>query len=351
MVVEAPDVAHMTVGWDQAVARGRQWLVKQVDRTPAFGAGEVDLNWYCKVPWALVASGDRDASLRALGAAYYRFIHPALRPPRETHWTNAVGYALGWLVAAACACEAGEIARNIYARMLEHTCTKTGALQSHPEWFDASIQGAALHATAAMGDIPAVRRIGDVMTRFVDDQPQPDDAIYTHFHPERGYFMDRSRDGAADTSGRYVFRRGAVNQPLATLGFVMQGLIRVGEVTGDARYTVAAGRLLDRVFANHRDDLLAHSQNHKVGHAAMMLWRHTGREELFDIAIAIAGRVAHNIQPDGRALADVFYDDISRQAPYFTVRTTCDSVLWLAAMRDELLAAGHRELTPHGGHP
>lgn len=322
--------------WRQAVARGRRWLATQADAAPPFGAGDADLNWYCKVPWALAGAGDRDAALRALGVAYDRFIHPVLRVPRQTQWTNAVAYALGWLVSAACACQARDLPDPIYACLQQHTCAQTGGLITDGDWFDASIQGAALHATAMMRDVAAIRRIGDTMARFVDDQPCPREAIHTHFHPQRGYFTDISPD---DRSGRYVFLRGAPKQPLANLGFVMQGLCRAGEAIGEPRYIEAAQRLLDLVLRNHRDDLIAHSQNHKVAHAAAMLWRHTRRADLRDIAATMADRVALNIQPDGRALADVFYSHVADQPPYFTVRTTCDSVLWLAGLCDELHGA------------
>ncbi len=328
-----PATAAQLSHWRDAVNRGREWLAAEVDATPPFHQPEVDLNWYSKVPWTLAGSGDRPRAIRVLRR------HESFAAPKRTEWTNAPSYALGWLVAGARAAEQFDVARLLYARLQEYVCPTSGAIRSTLEpaeqWFDASIQGAILHAAAAIGDLPAARRAGDTIVRYIDDQPDPD-AIYTHFHPQRGFATELGKD---DRLGRFVFRRGMPHQALANLGFVLQGLCRISDATGDGAYSAASGRLMDRILRNHREDLLAHGQNHKVGYAAMLLRRHLrGREDLLDIAVTIAERIADRIQPDGRALADVFFTDINDQPHSVSVRTTCDSVLWLSGICEELTA-------------
>ncbi len=319
--------------WRDAVRRGRQWLAAEINARPPLHQAQADLNWYSKIPWALAGSGDRANAIKALRRC------DSLAAPAQTDWTNAPSYALGWLVAGARAAEQFDVARVLYAKLQPYICPTSGlikgTLEPREQWFDASIQGAILHAAVAIGDLPTARRAGQSITRYIDDQPDAD-AIYTHFHPGRGF---ATHLGADDAIGRFVFRRGAQRQALANLGFVLQGLSRLSDASGDGSFAAASGRLMDRILRNHREDLLTHSQNHKVGYAALLLRRQLpGRDDLLEVAIAIARCITDRMQPDGRSLADVLFRDISQQPHYASVRTTCDSVLWLSGICDEFAA-------------
>ena len=152
------------------------------------------------------------------------------------------------------------------------------------------------------------------------------------FHPQLGYLQDVSHSSRL----QLMFVPGGIQQPWANLGFVLQGLLRVSAATGESRYLNAARRILEHVLQEYADDLLGHSQNHKVAHAAVVLYRGTGKTLFLETAVTIARRMADNIQADGRAVADIFFNDIAAQPNYVSVRTTCDSILWLQCLCDEL---------------
>ena len=326
--------------WRSAVQRGVGWLTAQLDANPPFAGADVDVNWYCKLPWALAGAGNRAAALRALGRVQGEYLETGLvHCPGQTGWTNAVSYALGWLVVGARVAEALGPARKGYEALGKYVCPDTGGLYSVPlertdesPYFDAAIQGAVIHAALMMGDLEAARRAGRTALWFIDHQPDRGAGIYNYFHPKRGYLTevnDRNRF-------QCMFVAGTLPQPYANLGFMLQGLCRLFDATGDVAFRDGCGRLVDVLLDDFGPDLLSHSQNHKVAHAMLMLWARTGTARYRDGALRIAPLIAENILPDGRALADVLGDDIENQTPFFTVRTTCDSVLWLSQICDML---------------
>lgn len=333
--------AESLTTWRAAVERGRQWLADQMDRSPPFGQSVIDVNWYGKTAWAFAGCADRVHAVRTLRRVQALLASDTLHEPHETNWTNAASYALGWLVVGARMAEAFETGRVLYAELRKYVCPRTGGLYSalanrsgERAFFDAAIQGAAIHSALAMGDLSAACRAGDLMIRFIHEQPDRSAGIYNYFHPDLGHLTDVCNDNIA----RRLFVPGRSRQPYANLGFVLQGLVRLTEATGRSDYAGAGAELLDWLLDDFGDDLLSHSQNHKVAHAAIMLWRQTGIESYRDTALRIAPRIAGNILPDGRAFADVSGDSIETQSFFFTVRTTCDSVLWLRQICDEIEA-------------
>jgi hypothetical protein len=325
--------------WRSAVARGRDWLAQQVERAPPFGQKNPDLNWYAKLPWSLLVTGRRQAAICALNAVVRQLDQGTLHNVCQHDWTNAVSYALGWLTTGAIACERYDSARRLYAELNRYVCPTTGGLhsvlqqsRSEPSYFDIAIQGALLHAATAIGDRASACSSANLMVRWFEEQPNRGVGLFMRFHPQLGYLQD-----VPDTPRiQWMFVPGGTQQPWANLGFVVQGLLRVSAATGDSRYLNAARQMLEYVLQEFADDLLGHSQNHKVAHAAAVLYRDTGQPLFLEAAATIARRVADNIQADGRAVADIFFSDIADQPDYVSVRTTCDSVLWLQCLCDEL---------------
>lgn len=333
-------VGHNEIAqWRLAVARGRDWLAQQLELVPPFGQVNPDLNWYAKLPWPLLVTGRRQAAIRALNTVERRLDLGTLHDVCQSDWTNAVPYALGWLTTGAVACERYDTARRLYAELIRFVCPTVGGLhsklpQSRSEtlYFDMAIQGALLHAAVAMGDQATACRAAALMERWFDEQPDPRAGLFMRFHPQLGYLQDVPDDSRI----QMLMVTGGTQQPWANLGFVLQGLLRVSAATGDSRYLNVARRILEHVLQENADDLLGNSQNHKVAHAAILLYRGTGKTLFLETAVTIARRMADNIQPDGRALADIFFNDIAAQPDYLSVRTTCDSVLWLQCLCDEV---------------
>lgn len=333
-----PSVSEVEV-WRAAIKRAGNWLAYQSDLLASLTNVNTDFNWLAKIPWCLVLVGRRAEAIRLLNRVEFALDKGQLRWPSDTQWTNAIAYGIGWMVTGARACDRFAIARRFYHELQAYVCPETSALCSVPinkrekqPYFDASIQGAALHASISMGDLHAAQRLAELMCLWIDKQPMPDEVIFTHFHPNLQFLREYSED----TQLSRIFTPRGMRQPFANLGFVMQGLLRTSEATGEQKYQLAARRLMDRLLASYADDLLTHSQNHKVAHAAVKLYRVTNNEEYLQASITIARRVAGNIQPDGRALADIFYQHIADQPDYASIRTTCDSALWLQEICDEI---------------
>ena len=326
-----------TLTWRKSACRACDWLSEQVEKTVPFDEPRADVNWFAKLPWALAGCGNRFAALQTLNRVV--LLQDSRSRCEREDWTNAAPYALGWLVVGAGLCERYDLSRRFYAELGRYRCPDMGGVFSVPleragstEYFDAGIQGAMLHAALATGDLSVARAAGNLMTRWFDDQPSAIDGLLMLFHPRAGYL----REITAETKLQRQFVPHGTRQPLANLGFTIQGLIRLAEATGDERFFDSACRVLNHLLDVYCSDLLGHSQNHKVAHAAIMAYRHNREPRFLDAGVTIAQRVSDNIQSDGRALADIFFEDIREQPLYATVRTTCDSALWLHEICDEL---------------
>lgn len=331
--------------WRLAVARGRDWLADQLDLEPPFGQHNSDLNWYAKLPWPLIVTGRRRAAIRALNAVERLLESDKLHHVYQADWTNALPYALGWVVTGAVLCERYDLAHRLYAALNCFVCPTTGGLysalpqsRSDQSYFDVAIQGALLHAAVAVGDLNAACRAASLMEQWFEEQPDRNIGLFMQFHPQLGYRQDISDA----TQLQRMFVPGGTRQPWANLGFVLQGLLRASAATGNLRYLATARQILEHILQDYSEDLLRHSQNHKMAHAAIVLYRSTGKPLFLNVAVTIARRMSDNIQTDGRALADIFFDDVAMQPYYTSVRTTCDSILWLQCLCDELELIAHR---------
>jgi hypothetical protein len=294
-----------------------------------------EIAWCCKAPWALLACGRRALALSVLHRCRIACEAVGERWPARASGTASPAYAAGWLTTAAWIAGTCDLARFFYRLLERHICPHEGGVLSAPGdvYFDAALQGAGLHAAVAVGDTTTARKIGGLTVRLIREQPDPVLGFYMLYAPRRGHLRDVSDSNRAER----LLVRVEPRQPYANLGFALQGLCRLHEATGEHTYLEAAADALDTLLGGgHRDDLVSHGQNHKVGHAAILLYRHLKRRRHLDAAVAIADCVAKRIGADGRAWADVFYDRIEDQPPLFSVRTTCDSALWLRQMADEV---------------
>ena len=322
--------------WREAVHRGYAWLSDKFADESFLGSDMCDVNWLAKLPLTFAACGGRARARRMLSRARALLDEGTLHSPHETAWTNAVSYALGWLVTGARSSEDYESARILYGELLRYVCPATGGLAADPvlhdkrPYFDVAIQGAVLHAAAAVGDLETARRNASFLRKWFDDQPDPSTFLYTYYRADEGYLFEVP-DGEET---RYRFSMVEARQPWANLGFALQGLLRLSMATGDQSYRRLSRQIVELLLSRASEDLLGHSQNHKVGHACAMLYALTLETKFRDAAIVIASKIAENILSDGRAWADVYADRIEEQTDYFTVRTTCDSVLWLASICD-----------------
>lgn len=325
-----------TDSWRSAASRGLRWLQEFCDDRLCVDPQAYDINWCAKLPWVFAACGDRERAVRVLNVVSdYFIVGQRIVEPSDKQWTNAISYALGWLVSGACEAQEHGHAKQLYESMKRYICEDHGGQLSdadsssrESQYFDAAIQGALLHASLKIMDTNAVLRAGQLACDLIMNQPRSNEAFFTHYHPENGY-LETPNNGQ---KGRYAFHPSDSPQPYANIGFMMQGLCHLHDATGLCRFLDAAQWLMDWLYEFCEDDLLSHGQNHKVAHAAAMLFRQTGNSRHKSIFIHMTERTAMGIDQDGRALADVWNDSIDKQSLFATVRTTCDSVLWLQAI-------------------
>src|SRR5690606_27029852 len=109
------DLARKINASRHAVHRGKEWLATQIKCATPFGNHDADLNWLAKTPWALSVTDRRTTALRALELARRRIDNTEVL--QKTDWTNALPYALGWLVAGARSCECFGQARFFYTAL------------------------------------------------------------------------------------------------------------------------------------------------------------------------------------------------------------------------------------------
>ena len=187
-----------------------------------------------------------------------------------------------------------------------------------------------MNADLLMGEREKAAQTGDLMLRFFREQPDLNIGIYNYYHPDLGYLTDIDHENSFER----IFARVGWKQPFANLGFLLIGLARLYEATGKKESLDGCLEIMDFLIENHREDLIAHAQNHKIGYAAAILYRITENAEYIHIASEIAGRLSGNIGKYGRAWADVVSPDLDSQPYYTSVRMTADAVLWLRQIFD-----------------
>jgi hypothetical protein len=200
---------------------------------------------------------------------------------------------------------------------------------------DLGIQGAPLYAYVAAGDLPKAVAAERFLRRLLDEQSDSTERLYCFYDTRKGPVTDF----AENLRVQGCLERGRTAQPHANLGLSISALAKLYEATGNAEFLETAQGFM-AFELGCRDDLVTHAQNHKVGWAAALLWRHTRRDVYHDLAVAIADKVARSLLPDGRAVADIVFERVEEQSLYVTVRSTCDAALWLRMTADELDAVG-----------
>jgi hypothetical protein len=118
-----------TEAWPRAVERGHHFLAREFDRDPPLSRGNLDVNYFCKLPWAFAVCGDRVRAMRVIGYIEDQCMRGS-RLDRTEHsgWTNAVSYALSWLVCGSVVSEALRPARRFYDELEAFRCTRWGAI-------------------------------------------------------------------------------------------------------------------------------------------------------------------------------------------------------------------------------
>jgi hypothetical protein len=341
--VNLPVDSSVLNNWRKAAQRGGRWLKGQIDLRLGTRDPLTEINWFSKAPWALLACGERARAMSLLRQSARHLESPNILEQAETlRGTNALPYALGWLISAARRGEDHDVAEALYTLLRTYIDGDTGgvlgrradrAARQGEIFFDAALQGAGLHAAVAMGDRESAERIGKLLIHQIETQPDRSRGFYMLFSPSRGHLTACENGNISER----LLACGAPRQPFANLGFALQGLCRCSEMTGDTSYAVAAAVALDDLLnEGFRQDLLTHGQNHKVAHAAILLYGRLRDLRYLHTALQIASLTAQRIQGDGRAWGDVFFSELSSQTELFSVRTTCDSVLWLHSIADEI---------------
>ena len=327
--------------WRAAAERGRSWLAAQLDAGAPLGDGPPDVNCLRKLVWVFAGHGDRVHAFRAADAVVERcFEHGRLKRPADEDWTGAAPYGLGWLICGAQMVNRYDLSRLCLAELEGFFDEKTGAAFSRPSAdaqrpteIDLGIQGAPLMANVATGSLERAAAAGRFLGRMLDEQPHLEERLYCFYDLENGFvteFEERRRLAA-------VLERKLQCQPHANLGLSVCALAKLYEATGEVEFLDSARGYFEFQL-RCAQDLFSHAQHHKCGWAGALLWRHTGEQKYLDAAIRIADNVAHAGLPDGRWVADIFFQRIEDQPLDYTVAMTCDATLWLRLIADELEA-------------
>jgi len=169
-----PVLALETEVWPRAVERGHHFLSREFDRDPPLSRRNLDVNYFCKLPWVFAVCGDRVRAVRALGFIEGQFMKRGrLDRTENSAWTDAVSYSLAWLVSGSVVCEELRHARVFYDEMENFRCGATGAIfsdrtdrEGDNAYFDMAIQGASITADVLMGARERAVKTGDLMLRF-----------------------------------------------------------------------------------------------------------------------------------------------------------------------------------------
>lgn len=321
--------------YDQVLAvssRGAQWLVNHLDDEGRFCRPPDNdvVNRYHKIPLALMTNGHWGPAGRVIDHFGRTFVQPqGLVDVSNPFSTNTETYIESWITWAA---QLGgrfgfaqQLADSIEAKLHPELggAYDDYADQARKAPLNLEIQGGAGMALLAVGRIEAAKRVGRFAQHAWRSQPRRDATLHNYFNDNGQAVVEFPPEQALS----YVFEAGAVLQPLANLGFVINFLIKLDGVAPGEGFLEAARSFFD--WAVHAlPDHDRCPQHHKFGWSAAMLYELTGDESYFDVARNLCRASVAAQQRDGGWRSPILCEDYDTQPLAITVAMTTDSSTW-----------------------
>jgi len=314
-----------------ATGRGARWLVGHLDDGGRFCPPDHDVvNRYHKIPLALITNGHWGPAGRVLDHFAQTFLRPqGLVDIPNPSSTNTETYIESWLAWAAQLAGrfglAQQLADSIEAKLhpqLGGAFDDFADRQSKAP-LNMEIQGGAGMAMLAVGRLEAAKRVGRFAQHAWRSQPRRDEALHNYFDNAGQPVVDFPPEQALS----YVFKTGALLQPLANLGFVINFLIKLDGAAPGEGFLETARSFFDWA-ADALPDHDSCPQHHKFGWSAAMLYELTGDQRYFKIAHDLCRASVAAQQRDGGWRSPIVCEDYRTQPLAITVAMTTDSSTW-----------------------
>lgn len=257
------------------------------------GEPEWGMRSYYKAVWAFAAAGrTREASRLLAWVRRHNFDAASGdfrgQYPRGEGLERVYPYANAWLTIGAQKLGAFDIARRAADFLVTIQDPEGGGFRARldvaPEEaprdvLSSSQAGLACLFTGRMGN---ARFAANFLRTLIDDQPQPESALYfvrqrgrlrTDFEPEHARF--------------FVVRVGEPRQPYFQMGIAASFLCRMSMTSGENAHLETAKRYLEPAF-KCGEEMYETAQVGKVGWGAALVYQITGEERYRELAVRVA---------------------------------------------------------------
>ena len=273
----------------ESAQRGLDWIVTHQRPDGSLCNPEDGIGSYYKAPYALTLAGHLRKAHRLLAwiAEHHFTTEGDFRAPeRKAHQTCHDAwpvYSNAWLVLGAHRAGRWDISRRGAAFLQRYQVPAGGyyALDGETRFLEPVCTAWGGLAALTTGDIGAATRAGDLLTRLVEEQPEPG---RFYFRMETGgSLMTEVPDGGELFYYVDATRR---EQIYFNPGIALIFLTHLYRATGEARYLRASHTLFH--FTEHcADDVHRFPPSGKLGMGSALLYAITGKAEARRAAIAV----------------------------------------------------------------
>lgn len=334
---ETPRLQGAVTPLQDAVSAGSAWLVRVTNPGTAPALWPADLQAYYKLPLAFVTAGFPDLASQWLSHTYEKFYnstgHFTETNPTLPYLTHCYMYRDYWLAQAGVMLNSWlgyAVANNILAMQ-----TAGGGFLCTPE--DTTRLGLLATAVGGLTALSINRQSSAVRAAdFIVDcfSIQPDLA--------RMFYLQRYSSGHLITDIPNEYQSWVVFTPeqkrplLYVFGLCSAVLSHTAEVTRQERFILAAEDYYSYYTRICGPGAVRNPYSGKMGWAATLLYRLTGKQEYAAYALDIASYLVERQQDDGSWFLSEFKDNTSVSSFALTVDRTAEFVTWLTLISQNL---------------
>ncbi|MBN1553490.1 MAG: hypothetical protein JXA11_02000, partial [Phycisphaerae bacterium] len=325
--------ADLLPRYQETVRTASAWLAEQQQVDGSF-AGREDLSNYYKAVYCHAVSGHALQAGRVAEYVKKHFLQPNgdFRTSPETKgWPHLAWsplchyiYANGWLVSGCVRAGRYDLAQAGAGFIESMFCEEHGGAWAYWEngrvvrkMMDTSSTSSGGLAMLACGRIERAIKAGDFLLRLIDAQPQPDKYFFVNWLAEGRLHTDvfgNEDPHAEDGRKQHCLsaEHDAAGEMTWLVGKPMKFLAKLYDATGEKRFLDGADQLA-RFFQKLSPSRWENYGSCKIMWATAELYRHTGRQEYYDICTKIADFIADTQLSWGGWVHTLWYDNDDAQ--------------------------------------
>ncbi|BAI97207.1 hypothetical protein Sj15T_16490 [Sphingobium sp. TA15] len=283
---------------EEAISLGLKWLVERVSDSGELEGSESILFGYYKALLTLTVAGrylEAERVARKIKRDFYRDGQFG----GEQYPAATVGpiYRDSWLTWGAHLAGRYDMSVPAANAISGQLCPTTGGVlvDGQGRVVDVGLTCCALTALLAAGRSHEVAKGADLVRALVEDQPEPREALYFRWSPERGYV----RPAAGEDGRGWTVRRSESGQIYWYIGYALALMAQMNLLTGERKWIDAAEKLLAFVNGCH-PEISESTSNGKIAWGCAELFAVTGDNGFRDVSARMTQWICDVQAQDGR---------------------------------------------------